>query len=995
MYFPANVLLQYMSTEEIETMKISNPLHKQSQMFFLGLFALILLFTGTAIAGYISVGGPYPDDPLQAHIYRLDNGLEVYLSVNRDTPRFYAEIAVRAGSKNDPPETTGLAHYMEHLLFKGSERLGTLDYEKEKAHLDRITELYERHFAETDPEKRRAIYEEITQESTLAAAYAVPNEFDRVYRAMGGQGLNAHTWHEEVVYKIDLPINCLEQWAALESDRFARPVFRLFQTELETVYEEMNRALDNKDRIIQNAVNAVLFKKHPYGQQPTLGHVESLKNPSIKRLLDFYSTWYKPNNMAIFISGDIDFEKTMQVIDTYFSAWKQGDLPEPKTWTEDPLNGREEVRVPYQAEEFVLLAFRTVPRNHADAEALMMVDMILSNAVAGLIDLNLNQKQQVREAGSFPLMLNDYGAQYLYGIPKDGQTMEEVEKLLLEQLALVREGKFEDWLIPAIINDYKKREKTGLEEDTDRVTSMRQAWIAYDPWEHAYRVIERMEKITREDVMRVANLYFGDNYVAGFREDAPYDVPKVEKPPLPTINIDSSVLSPFASQILAMPVSPIEPVFLEEGNQYSKETTEEGTVIYYTKNPLNDVFSLSIVVDFGTRQDNRMPIAARLMERTGTERLSAEELKIAWYKLGTGFSINTDDNQTVLSLSGLDSEFDASLGLLMEILTTPKTDDATLEELKSIILKQRADSRKDPEQLSSAVVEFNRSGAASAYLTMLTEEQVHALTAAELQELLRHAFRHPQQVLYTGTLPMPAVADALQHHSLNTEPQPAAAYYVQPIREPESSEIYFLNRDMAQSHIRLEFGSIPYDPSISAAAQLYNMYFAGGMAGIVFQELREVRALAYVVGARYLPGSRREDKNIMLGVIQTQADKTIEAVQAFVELMDNLPLSEERYAFARNSLINDYRANRIGFRAVPQTILDWDRRGLKPDPRRQWYEEITAAEDMAFLADFHKHYIANKAKLISVVGDTTRINMASLQALGKFREVTVDEVFVK
>jgi len=959
------------------------------------LFVLALAVSGMAVADYVQVGGPYPDDPLQAHIYKLDNGLEVYLSVNRDTPRFYAEIAVRAGSKNDPPETTGLAHYMEHLLFKGSERLGTLDYEKEKVHLDRIGELYEQHFAETDPAKRSALYEEITRESTVAAGYAVPNEFDQVYRVLGGRNLNAHTWHEEVVYKIDLPVNCLEQWAALESDRFARPVFRLFQTELETVYEEVNRALDNKDRVIQNAVNATLFKKHPYGQQPTLGHVEDVKNPSIKRLLDFYSTWYKANNMAIFISGDIDFEKTMKVIDTYFSAWESGDLPKQKVWTEDPLNGREEVRVSYQAEEFVLLAFRTVPESHPDAEALMMVDMMLSNSVAGLIDLNLNQKQQVREAGSFPLMLNDYGAQYLFGVPKDGQTMEEVEALLLEQLALIREGKFEDWLIPAIINDYKKREKTGLESDSDRVNMMRQAWIGYDPWEHAYRVIERMEKLTREDVIRVANLYFGNNYVAGFREDAPHEVPKVEKPPMPNIKIDSTLQSKFAQEILAMPVAPIEPVFLESGNQYEKNASEDGYVFYYTKNPLNDVFGFSIVVDFGTRQDNRMAIAARLLQRTGTERLTAEELKIAWYQIGTDFSINTDDNQTVVSLSGLDSEFDASLKLLMEMFATPRIEEEALEELKNIILVQREDAKKNPEQLSSALVEFNRSGAESAYLTMLPSEAVRALSGSELQELLRKALSHPQQILYTGTLPMETVIETIKQHRLTTEILPNPTYYMQPVRQPESDEIFFLNHEMAQSHIRLEFGSIPYDPSISAAAQLYNMYFAGGMAGIVFQELREVRALAYMVGARYLPGSRRDEKNIMLGVIQTQADKTIEAVTAFKDLMDNLPLSEERYAFARNALLSDYRSNRIGFRAVPQTILDWNRRGLEPDPRRGWYEEIVKAEDMSLLVSFHKDYIANHPKLISIVGESGKIDMVTLQSLGKVTTVTVDEVFTE
>ncbi|HDP35276.1 MAG TPA: insulinase family protein [Candidatus Hydrogenedentes bacterium] len=958
-------------------------------------FALCVLFGQAALAGYTPIGGPYPDDPLQAHIYRLDNGLEVYLSVNRDTPRFYAEIAVRAGSKHDPPETTGLAHYMEHLLFKGSTRLGTLDYTREKPLLDRIAALYERHFEETDPEKRRAIYEEITRASTEAAVYAAPNELDRVYRAMGGRGLNAHTWHEEVVYKIDLPINCLEHWAVIESDRFARPVFRLFQTELETVYEEMNRALDNKDRIIQYAVNAALFKKHPYGQQPTLGHVEHLKNPSIKRLLDFYDKWYGANNMAIFISGDIDLEKTMEIIDRHFSAWSPVELPEPPEWEEDPLNGREEVRVRYEAEPFVLLAFRTAPRGHPDAEPLAMLDMILSNSVAGLIDLNLNQRQRARDAGSFPMMMNDYGAQYLYGVPKDGQTLEEVEALLLEQLALIRNGEFADWLIPAIINEYRKREKTALESDANRASMMRRAWIGFEPWERAHRVIERMATVTRDDVIRVANAYFGGSYIAGLREDAPHDPPKVEKPPLPDITIDPTLQSVFAEEVLAMPMEPIEPVFLEAGEHYQRREEDDGAVFYHADNPLNDVFGLSIVVDFGVRQDNRMAIAARLFQRTGTERLSAEELKIAWYRLGTDFSINVSDNETSLSLSGLDSEFDASVSLLMEMLTQPKTDDATLEELKNIILAQRADARKDPQQISSALVEYNRSGAASAYLTMLPSPAVRALTAGELQELLRRAFSHPWRVLYTGTLPLDAVAETAKEYHIAEETLTPPPYYAQPVRRVESNEIYFLNREMAQTHIRLEFGSVPYSPEISAAAQLYNMYFAGGMAGIVFQELREKRALAYVVGARYVPGARRADANIMLGVIQTQADKTIEAVAAFSDLMDNLPLSAERYAFARNATLNDYRANRVGFRAVPGVILDWDRRGLEPDPRRRWYKEIMGAEDMSFLADFHQNYIADNAKLVSIVGEEARVDMAALETLGSVRTITVDEVFVE
>ncbi|MCH8294913.1 tetratricopeptide repeat protein [Candidatus Poribacteria bacterium] len=415
-------------------------------LFQIILLALMLgLITSTGWAGYKRINEPNPADLMPVKIYQLDNGLTVYLTENHETPRFYAEISVRAGSKHDPSESTGIAHYLEHMLFKGSRNFGTLDYEKEKLHLDKITELYEQHFHETDPEKRKEIYAQINAESQLAAQYGIPNELDKLYKTMAEQGLNAHTGAEETVYKVGLPANRLRQWAMIESERFAMPVFRLFQTELETVYEEKNRSMDNKGWIVIEAVGELLYKNHPYGQQTTIGTVEHLKNPSLRQMYEFYQTYYVPNNMAIHISGDIDSEEAIRIIDAHFSKWERKELPEPKTWEVTPIQGVERVTVKYQAEEYVLLAFRTASQNHADAEALILIDMILDNATAGLINLNLNQGQKLRRAGSRPDMNNEYGAQFLWGIPKDEQSLEEVEQLLLEQIELIKTGELRGW----------------------------------------------------------------------------------------------------------------------------------------------------------------------------------------------------------------------------------------------------------------------------------------------------------------------------------------------------------------------------------------------------------------------------------------------------------------------------------------------------------------------------------------------------------------------
>src|SRR5437660_3483295 len=727
--------------------------------------AVILALTPVAaLAGFKRINQPNPKDPMAVQIYQLDNGLTIYLTENHETPRFEAQLAVRAGSKPDPAASTGLAHYLEHMLFKGTTHLGTLNYEEEKPHLDRITGLYEKHFHETDAEKRKAIYAEINQESQLAAQYEIPNEMDKLYKAMGEQGLNAHTWHEETVYQVNLPKNRLEQWAIIESQRFQHPVFRLFQPELEIVYEEKNQTLDNKEAVIEFAVNKLLFKKHPYGQQTTIGEVEHLKNPSLKNMYEFYRKNYVPGNMAIVISGDINPRRTIRLIEKHFSAWEAKPVPQPKTWDEKPLQGAERVTVKYKGEEYALLAFRTPGRNDPEAEALKLVDMILNNATAGLIDLNLNQQQKVRRAGSSPELNNDYGAEYLWGIPKKDQSLKEVEDLLLQQIGLIKQGKFEDWIMPAIIADFKKNRKAMLESDESRVAMMRNAFLAFQEWDHAIGEIERMEKLTKDDIVRVANKYFNGGYVAGYRLDEQQEIPKIEKPSMDKIDLDPTRQSAFFKRVLAMKVKAIEPVWVEPGRDYRKLDQEEGVKLYYVRNPLNDLFALTISVEIGTRHDNRLGAAAQLLDKSGTKRFGAEELKKEWYKLGTDFSVAAGENETTLSIAGLDENFASSWALLMELLTSPAADAETLDELKKIILVQREDAKKDFRTISGALSQYNRYGADSSFLRALPNEKLTALTLEELHSLIKSLLSYRHTITYTGSLPMAKVEEILKHH---------------------------------------------------------------------------------------------------------------------------------------------------------------------------------------------------------------------------------------
>lgn len=956
-------------------------------------YALVFLALAEALpAEYNLLHGPDPQDPMQAHIYQLDNGLTIYLTQNKEEPRFYAEIAVRAGSKHDPQDATGIAHYLEHMLFKGSQKIGTLDHEQEKVHLDRIEVLYEQHFGETDPEKRAAIYAQINAENQRAAAYAIPNELDRLYTAMGERGLNAHTWVEETVYKVELPANRLAHWAKTEAERFHEPVFRLFQTELETVYEEKNRALDNKGRVIRQAVQEQLYKVHPY-RVTTLGTVEHLKNPSLKRMYEFYHAYYVPNNMAIFISGDIDLDETIQLLEREFSLWQRSELPPFPAYQEPALSEVERVEVQYPGEEYVLLAFRTAARPHEDAEALQILDMILDNATAGLINLNLNQQQKVREAGSYPYLLNDYGAQYLWGIPKQGQTLEEVEALLLEQIDRIKEGQFEDWIIPAIVTDFKKSVKQGQESNSSRVGFMRDSFLGFEEWSHAVRALDRMANIEKQDIVAVANTYFNGGYVAGYRRDGEQDIPEIDKPPLDKIDIDASRQSAFFAEVMAMPFAEIEPTYLVPERDFTTRELAGGNPLYYARNPLNDLFDFSIAIDLGSLAENRLPIARELLDKSGTGRFTAEALKKEWYKLGTDFRMSVGHQETTISISGLDDHFAASLALLSELMHGPTTDDATLAELQAILIARRDDALKDHRTIHEALYRYHRLGDLAYYRRVLSNEAVRALGRQELIDLLRGLLSYRQTLSYTGSKTIEDVQAILaQHYSLPASPVEPPPYQVLKFTQPEKTQIYFFDKEMAQALVRIEYVDVPYQAALEPAVELFNDYFYGGMAGIVFQEIREARALAYSVGALYFNGHDRADYNYMVGGMGTQADKTPEAVAAFVGLLDDIPASPERFAAAQLSVLNKYRTERLGFRSVLGAVRGWERKGLAGDPRAGRFEQIQAS-NLDEVLEFYRQHVQGRPKLISITGDKRKMDLEALAAQGEIIELGLEDLF--
>ena len=477
---------------------------------------LLLLAALAAVAA--SCGPKYetvPGDPLGAKIYTLKNGLTVYMSVNKDEPRIQTLMPVRAGGKDDPADNTGLAHYLEHMMFKGTEQFGTQDYAAEKPLLASIDSLFEVYRTLTDPQARLDLYHQIDSISYEASKIAIPNEYDKLMSIIGSRGSNAYTSDDVTCYVEEIPSNQLENWAKIEADRFKNCVFRGFHTELEAVYEEKNMGLTDDTEKTFDALNSMLFPNHPYGTQTVIGTQDHLKNPSLKAIRKQKDTFYVPNNVAICLSGDFDPDEAVKIIEKYFGDWKPNkNLPTFTVKPEAPVTAPMEKQILGNEAEFVIMGWRTPGTSSTDSDITDIVASVLSNGQAGLIDLDVVQNQSVLDAGVMPYGRVDHGLFILEGMPKEGQTLEEVRDILLAEVAKLRAGDFSEELVEAAKANYKLQEMQSLVSNRARASQFVTAFINRMPWKTAVGRMDRVARVTKADVVAFANQFLGEQAYA-------------------------------------------------------------------------------------------------------------------------------------------------------------------------------------------------------------------------------------------------------------------------------------------------------------------------------------------------------------------------------------------------------------------------------------------------------------------------------------------------
>ncbi|MCG3135452.1 MAG: hypothetical protein HMLKMBBP_03108 [Planctomycetes bacterium] len=944
-------------------------------------------------AGVTVVDAGDPADPMGVSTYRLSNGFTVMLSVNRESPRIETWITVRAGSAKDPADATGMAHYLEHMQFKGSPRLGTRDWEKEKVHLDRITALYEELFSATDEAKRKDLYARIDAENQEASKYAIANEFDRLYDGLGVQGVNAFTNNDQTSYTVNIPANRIEQWAIVETERLRAPVYRLFQSELEAVYEEKNQSLDNRGRVMFETTMRAAFPKHAYGTQPTIGHVEHLKNPSLRKMYRYFETWYQPSNMVIAMSGDLDKEATLAILERHLGALPSKAVPADPVFETPKPEGVVRVEAKFPGEEEVQILWVTVPETHPDQPALVMCDMMITNGHTGLIDVNLNQKQLVRRAGSNPIFLEDGGLQTASGSPKPGQTLEEVEALLLAEVEKLKKGEFSESDMRAVLTDFEIQRKRELESNRNRVQAMTGAFINARPWREERLQIERLRKVTKDDVVAAARKYLDGNRVVAVRRNAPADLPKIQKPGFTPVKIDDTRRSAFFEDVISRPAAPVEPKFIVKGRDVTETAVRTGTLIY-VRNPMNDVFDLQISIPWGTDHDPRLSTAFGLAELGGAGAMDGPALKQKLYAIGSSFSAAASREETVVTVSGIETHLEETFDLLRMHFDAPHgVGQADLDKLVQRTVAQRRDMKQTPQGLAAALGEYARRGADSAFLTAPKNEEMAAWKAEDLLAAARAVWNYGgRTITYTGQAD-PARVAAL------VDIAPASGVAAPPARKPvktvpvAANRVLFLDKKAAQCQVASFAADGAYDRAAVPVQRVYNEIMSGSMSGIVFQEIRESRSLAYSAAAFYRQPGWREDEQMMNAQLSTQADKTIEALDVMFQLVRNFEAkgTQTRFENAVRSIDQAYRTTRVEFRQLAGTVSGWARLGLSEDPRPWNWEQVkkmTLADVVAWSKRFEKMPFTTV-----IVGPKDKFDAAKLAQFGEVVEMKPDQLF--
>ena len=929
---------------------------------------------------------------LKVKEYRLENGLTVWLNEDHSQPKVFGAVVVKAGAKDCPD--TGIAHYFEHMMFKGTDRIGTLDYESEKVLLDSIAMKYDELAMTEDTAARARLQKEINELSIRSSEYVIPNEFNRLINRFGGSGLNAATSYDATIYFNTFSPQYMVQWAEINSERLINPVFRLFQSELETVYEEKNMYGDFIGGQVMDTLMARYFGPHPYAY-PIIGSTKNLKNPRLTEMHKFFEDYYVASNMALILSVDFDAQQVMPILEKAFSRIRSGNAPKQEKVMLPPFNGRETMKVkfPIPFIKAMGLGFRGVSANHEDQVALNIAVNLLNNANGtGYLD-KLMVEHKLMGALAINESMNEAGILAVAIMPKLLiQSYSSAEKMVWDEINRVKNGDFSDEMFNSLKLEQKRQYASSLENIDSRATIMMNLFSQGKSWNDYLNEVARIESITKEDVVRVAQKYFSNNYLCVTKSTGKYPKDNLPKPAFsPVVPRNADASSSYAKQLEKIPEQQVAPRIIDFEKDVKTSKLTPLVTLYTTPNPLNDIFTLNISYGIGALEQPELMQLTNYLQLLGTESLSFEQFRSRLQSIGSTLAFDVTPDAFVMKVTGFDNHIDETMELVGDFIRHAKADDKKLRQIVDDAKVSEKAFFKSGDNVASALLEQVKYGDQSRYLRKLSLSQIKKLKGKDMLAIYDKVRSVQCDLHYCGTLPVEKVIGTIrQHLPLERTTVASNSPYYRELKQYDRPTVFFIDMpDMAQSIVYGYVKGDPVDDKASRhASQLFSVYFGGDMSSLMFQEIREFRSFAYRTSGRYqLPNhAHKGTAGSFTAMLSTQSDKTLDALGVLDSLIREMPLKPERMEAVKQTLVNRINNDYPPFRNLSEKVASARMEGFDRDPAEEFLRDI-ATMDMQDISRFYQEQISGRPVVYVITGNRKHIDMKKLAEYGTIIKV--------
>lgn len=935
---------------------------------------------------------------LKVKEYRLENGLTVWLNEDHSQPKVFGAVVVKAGAKDCPD--TGIAHYFEHMMFKGTDRIGTLDYESEKVLLDSIAMKYDELAMTEDTVARARLQKEINELSIRSSEYVIPNEFNRLINRFGGSGLNAATSYDATIYFNTFSPQYMVQWAEINSERLINPVFRLFQSELETVYEEKNMYGDFIGGQVMDTLMARYFGPHPYAY-PIIGSTKNLKNPRLTEMHKFFEDYYVASNMALILSGDFDAQQVMPILEKAFSRIRSGNAPKQEKVMLPPFNGRETMKVkfPIPFIKAMGLGFRGVSANHEDQVALNIAVNLLNNSNGtGYLD-KLMVEHKLMGALAINESMNEAGILAVAIMPKLLiQSYSSAEKMVWDEINRVKNGDFSDEMFNSLKLEQKRQYASSLENIDSRATIMMNLFSQGKSWNDYLNEVARIESITKEDVVRVAQKYFSNNYLCVTKSTGKYPKDNLPKPAFsPVVPRNADASSSYAKQLEKIPEQQVAPRIIDFEKDVKTSKLTPLVTLYTTPNPLNDIFTLNISYGIGALEQPELMQLTNYLQLLGTESLSFEQFRSRLQSIGSTLAFDVTPDAFVMKVTGFDNHIDETMELVGDFIRHAKADDKKLRQIVDDAKVSEKAFFKSGDNVASALLEQVKYGDQSRYLRKLSLSQIKKLKGKDMLAIYDKVRSVQCDLHYCGTLPVEKVIGTIrQHLPLERTTVASNSPYYRELKQYDRPTVFFIDMpDMAQSIVYGYVKGDPVDDKASRhASRLFSVYFGGDMSSLMFQEIREFRSFAYRTSGRYqLPNhAHKGTAGSFTAMLSTQSDKTLDALGVLDSLIREMPLKPERMEAVKQTLVNRINNDYPPFRNLSEKVASTRMEGFDRDPAEEFLRDI-ATMDMQDISRFYREQISGRPVVYVIAGNRKHIDMKKLAKYGTIIKVKKKDIY--